>query len=277
MRAPARSRDVVARPRDRRAREVERMAARVEDDLDDVRRSRSRRGCRSRARAVLITQSVRSASSAAQASISAGSISGSSPCTLTTISSSPRPSSSARLGDAVAAGGVAGARQQRGDAVCGARGDDLGVVGGDDDARRAATPLRAGRRGRSSARRRCRRAPCAAGASRRGGPGSRTTNGTRQSRTLAAGGVGAGLAAERARLAFEHHRNAVADREGQPVGIADELLAIVLRRPPMLQRALAERADQQVKQARFHAGRSVRRRRQQRQQRRVEAGLRNEV
>jgi len=41
---------------------------------------------------VLITHSPRSASRAAQESISAGAISGSSPCTLTTISSSPSPS-----------------------------------------------------------------------------------------------------------------------------------------------------------------------------------------
>ena len=86
--------------------------------------------------------------------------------------------------------------------------------------------------------------------------GMRTTNATRQS-----GGRGRRrrrrLAAERARLAFEHHRDAVAHRKGQPVGVADELLAIVLRRSPMLQRPLAERTDEQVKQASFHADRSV--------------------
>ena len=64
--------------------------------------------------------------------------------------------------------------------------------------------------------------------------------------------------AECARLAFEHHRNAVADRKRQPVGIADELLAIVLGRSPMLQRPLAERADQEIKQAGFHSDRPVR-------------------
>ena len=252
---PARSPARVARPRDRRAREVERAAARVEDDLDDVRvvEVGARRRCA--CAAVLITQSLRSASSAAQASISAGSISGSSPCTLTTISSSPRPSSahaSARRSLPVAwRGAVSSAATP-----CAAQAATISASSAATTTRaRLRRARRAARRARSSARRRCRRAACAAGASTPAapGPGRRTARvesrrrGRRRRRRLAA---------ERARLALEHHRNAVAHRERQPVGMADQLLAIVLRRPPMLQRPLAERADQQVKQASFHADRS---------------------
>ena len=77
------------------------------------------------------------ASSAAQASISAGSISGSSPWTLTTISSPPRPSASHASAMPVAAARRGRREVSSAATPCrGAGGDDLGVVRGDDDARR---------------------------------------------------------------------------------------------------------------------------------------------
>src|SRR6185295_9247111 len=38
-----------------------------------------------------------------------------------------------------------------------------------------------------------------------------------------------------ARLALEHHRDAVAHRKSKPVGLADELLALLQRRAPVLE------------------------------------------
>src|SRR3546814_20760232 len=48
---------------------------------------------------------------------------------------------------------------------------------------------------------------------------------------------------------LQHDRNAVADREGQLVCLADEFLLFAV----MAQRAFAQRADQNFKQAGFHA------------------------
>ena len=81
----------IARPRNRRAAEVERVAAGVEHHLDHVRVERLRRvviGWQ----AVAIAASGCAASSSATARINAGASSGSSPWTLTTIASSGRPS-----------------------------------------------------------------------------------------------------------------------------------------------------------------------------------------
>ena len=103
----------VAPPRDRRAREVERAAGGVEHHLDDVRVGEVGRARRSHARRCSSRSRALRASSAAQASISAGSISGSSPWTLTTIVVVGQAEQRAGLGQAVAAAGVVGARQQR--------------------------------------------------------------------------------------------------------------------------------------------------------------------
>ncbi len=56
------------------------------------------------------------------------------------------------------------------------------------------------------------------------------------------------LRLELARLAFEHHRNAVADAKRQAVGLANKLLLGFAKN----QRALAKRADENFKQAGVH-------------------------
>src|SRR5262245_29134463 len=50
------------------------------------------------------------------------------------------------------------------------------------------------------------------------------------------------------RLVLEHDRDTVPDREGEAVGLADELPS----GRPVDERALADRADEDVKQARVH-------------------------
>ena len=103
--------EAVAPPGNRRAAEVQRQALRVEHDLHHVRVGELGRRRRSGGPRCSCWRSGLASSSAATASISAGSISGSSPCTLTTMSSSGQAQQLAGLGEAVAAGGVVGARQ----------------------------------------------------------------------------------------------------------------------------------------------------------------------
>ena len=128
---------VVAPPRESaRARSRARGRAASSTTLTMFGLSKSARVCRSRAPPCSSRSRGARRAGSAQASISAGSISGSSPCTLTTISSSPsRPSSaqaSARrsLPLAWSARVSTAATPWRG-----AGGDDVGVVGRDDDAR----------------------------------------------------------------------------------------------------------------------------------------------
>ena len=162
----------VARPGNRRAAEVQRVVARVEHDLDDVRVERlppRRRsgGTRCHRRIGALRPAGR-----ATRRISAGSSSGSSPCTLTTISSSSSPSSaaaSARRSVPVAWS----ARVMTASTPCARDGSgDARIVGGDDHARAHRLPARARPPERPSAARRCRRAACRAGASTRSAPGS---------------------------------------------------------------------------------------------------------
>ena len=153
----------IARSRDHGIGAREKYSARprgVEHHLDDVRVRRSRRRSSIACAAVLITQSARSRSSRAQASISAGSISGSSPCTLTTTSSPSRPSSA----QASARRSLPLAWSARVSSACtpcaAAGGDDARVVGRHHDRARAPTARRAAPRAPPSARRRCRPAAC---------------------------------------------------------------------------------------------------------------------
>ena len=84
--APRRRRRLAgARERDRRARKVQREALAIDDDLRDV-RVRSSAASSMPLRSVVITTIGSASSGATASSIIAGSISGSSPCTLTTIS-----------------------------------------------------------------------------------------------------------------------------------------------------------------------------------------------
>jgi len=58
--------------------------------------------------------------------------------------------------------------------------------------------------------------------------------------------------ADDAGLALEHDRDAVSYGKGEAVCQTHELLVAVLRRPPVLQRALAQRTDEKFEQADFH-------------------------
>ncbi len=62
---------------------------------------------------------------------------------------------------------------------------------------------------------------------------------------------------KRARLGFEHHRDAIADRKRQPIGVADQFLLRLLWWPQVLQRAFADRADHQFKQSDVHGARRI--------------------
>ena len=53
-------------------------------------------------------------------------------------------------------------------------------------------------------------------------------------------------------LTLEHDRDAVPYRKGEAVCQTHELLVAVLRRSPVLQRALAQRTDEKFEQADFH-------------------------
>ena len=224
------AREAVAPPRDRRAREVERAAVRVEHDLDDVRIGELGGARRSRCAAVLIAQSARSASSAAQASISAGSISGSSPCTLTTTSSPSRPSSAQASARRSLPLGWS-ARVSTASTPC--------ALAGGDDARRG---RRRRRRARAATARRARATRTTIGMppmSASGLSGSRVDasragieddRSSRRQRRLSA--------SARRRLASPSARASSSSITGMPsrtgigqaVGAADELLALVLRR-----------------------------------------------
>ena len=203
---------------------------------------RRSRGTRSRSphRRVALEQ-------AAPRAISAGSISGSSPCTLTTIVVGASPSSCGRFGEAVGAGRVVGARHDRVEAVRARRQRDARVVGGDDDARarrlpraRSATrttiglPRDVGERLARQARRRV---------ARRDEDRERVGRSALTSRSFPF------LGRELARLVLEHHRNAVADRIGEPVRLRDELLRARGRRSSG---PLRDRAHEDLKQLGIH-------------------------
>src|SRR5574343_511685 len=51
-----------------------------------------------------------------------------------------------------------------------------------------------------------------------------------------------------ARFAFQHHRNAVANRKSQAIGLADQFLGGLVKH----QRAFADRADENFKQLAVH-------------------------
>ena len=162
----------VAPAGDRCAAEVQRAPGGVEHHLDDVRVQELgrvvdgvRRGGSPRSPALRPAGRRRRRTRV-------GSISGSSPCTLTTMSSPSRPScaqASARRSLPLA---WSRARQQGLHAVGGAGVDDAPVVGGDHHAQRAGRAPRARPRARPSAGRRCRPAACPAAGSTPAGPGS---------------------------------------------------------------------------------------------------------
>ena len=124
----------VSRPRDRRAREVEGMAARVEDDLDDVRVLEVAAlvdRVRHRAHHALAALGEQGGAGIDQRRLDQRLVALHVDDDLV-VAQAERV---ARLGDPIAAVGMMRRRQQRSDAVRGAGRDDLGVVRGDDDAR----------------------------------------------------------------------------------------------------------------------------------------------
>ena len=170
---------------------------------------------------------------AATASISSGSISGSSPCTLTTMASSGRPNcatASARRSVPVGWSPRVISARAMAWAACSTRASSVAM-------QTCAAPERA-------AFGRARTTMGLPAMSARGLSGRRVEAvraGIRAMKLTADGSAGGGVV-ERARLALQHDGNAVAHREGQPVGAADQLGVL----PVMFEAAPCTGADEDV-------------------------------
>ncbi len=175
-RRPAAAR--VADVGDRRAREIQREAAAIDDDLDDVRVGQLGRVVDAAVQRRHLHRRI-GGNGATASSIARGSISGSSPCTLTTMSQSSDAATSASRSVPVAC--VAFVSRTLPPKSLHAR-RDAQIVGRDDDlATRPRAPTRGGRRARSSDGRRGRRAAL---------PGSRVeANRAGMTATMVSGGT----------------------------------------------------------------------------------------
>ncbi len=123
----------VARPRNRRAAEVQRPTVLVGDDLDEVRVAKLGLATSSGAVSVAIAACGCQPSSRAVCAMQSGEISGSSPCTLTTICCVVPLEPPRELGDPIRAARMLRRRQLDARAELAARGGDALVVGRDDD------------------------------------------------------------------------------------------------------------------------------------------------
>ena len=155
----ARRRGCRAHVRDRRAREIQRVAVAIDDDLRRRSGSCSSAGSSMRRRSVLISSAASARTARPPRRSSPARCSGSSPCTLTTTSQS---SVRGDFGEAIGAALVRRRGHPHASPPNARTASTMrSIVGGDDHARdRARSRRRGGRRARSSAGRRCRRAPC---------------------------------------------------------------------------------------------------------------------
>jgi hypothetical protein len=65
------------------------------------------------------------------------------------------------------------------------------------------------------------------------------------------------LVVQHPRFVFEHQGDAVTHRKSKAVGMANQLLLLLLRWPQVLERAFADRANQQVEQSGVHQSDSL--------------------
>ena len=146
---------------------------RVEHHLDDVRVEEVGQACRSGARRCSSRSRACAPSSGAQSAISAGSISGSSPCTLTTTCVAVQAEQRAGLGQPVAAAERGRLRVSRASTPCAPQASTMRASSAATTTR-AAPRLRrrAAPRAPPSACRRCRPAACPAAGSKPAAPGS---------------------------------------------------------------------------------------------------------